>query len=65
MWWGIFLMALGTPYGWLALVTPVIITYLLLFVSGIPMTERTFEGRPGWAAYKKRTSLFFPLPPKA
>lgn len=65
MWWGVFLMALTTPYGWLALVTPVIITYLLLFVSGVPTTERVLEGRAGWAEYKRRTSIFFPLPPKA
>lgn len=65
MWWGIFLIALSTPYGWLTLVTPVIITYLLLFVSGVPMTEKSFEGRPGWADYKRRTSMFLPLPPKA
>ena len=64
MWWGIFFIALSTPYGWLTLVTPVIITYLLLFVSGVPMTEKSFEGRPGWAEYKKRTSIFFPLPPR-
>ncbi len=63
MWWGIFMIALGTPYGWLGIVTPVVITYLLLFVSGVPMTEKAFEGRPGWSAYKKRTSKFFPLPP--
>ena len=63
MWWGIFVIALGTPYGWLGIVTPVVITYLLLFVSGVPMTEKAFEGRPGWKAYKDRTSKFFPLPP--
>lgn len=63
MWWGIFIVALQTPYGWLGIITPVVITYLLLFVSGVPMTEKTFEGRPGWKAYQKRTSKFFPLPP--
>lgn len=64
MWWGIFVIALSTPYGWLGIITPVVITYLLLFVSGVPMTEKAFEGKPGWNAYKKRTSKFFPLPPR-
>lgn len=64
MWWGIFVISLGTPYGWIGCITPVVITYLLLFVSGIPPTEKAFEGRPGWAEYKKRTSVFLPLPPK-
>jgi steroid 5-alpha reductase family enzyme len=63
MWWGIFIIALSTPYGWLGIITPVVITYLLLFVSGVPMTEKAFEGKPGWNAYKKRTSKFLPLPP--
>lgn len=64
MWWGVFLIALSTPFGWLGIITPVVITYLLLFVSGVPMTEKAFEGKPGWNAYKKQTSIFLPLPPK-
>ncbi|HRJ06621.1 MAG TPA: DUF1295 domain-containing protein [Candidatus Saccharibacteria bacterium] len=64
MWWGIFLVALATPNGWLAIISPVVITYLLLFVSGIPMTEQSFENKPGWSVYKRRVSVFFPLPPK-
>lgn len=63
MWLGIFIIALSTQYGWVAVIAPVIIMYLLLFVSGIPMTEESFAGKPGWAAYKKRTSKFVPLPP--
>ncbi|MES2876389.1 MAG: DUF1295 domain-containing protein [Patescibacteria group bacterium] len=63
MWWGIFVIALSTPYGWVGIITPVVITYLLLFVSGVPMTEKAFEGRPGWKTYKERTSKFLPLPP--
>lgn len=63
MWWGIFIVAVSVPYGWLGILTPVVITYLLLFVSGVPMTEQAFASKPGWAAYKKRTSKFFPLPP--
>lgn len=64
MWWGIFIIALSVPNGWLGAVTPVIITYLLLFVSGVPMTEKAFAGKPGWKAYERRTSKFIPLPPR-
>lgn len=63
MWWGIFVIALATPFGWLGLVTPVLITFLLLYVSGVPMTEEAFKKKPGWAEYKSRTSKFLPLPP--
>lgn len=64
MWWGIFVIGLSVPYGWLGIITPVVITYLLLFVSGVTMTEKSFEGRPGWKAYKASVSKFFPLPPR-
>lgn len=64
-WWGIFIIALSLPQGWLAIISPILITYLLLFVSGVPMTENAFEGRKGWNQYKKRTSKFIPLPPKS
>lgn len=64
MWWGIFIIALGTQFGWVGIITPVIISYLLLFVSGVPLTEKGMASRPGWQTYKKRTSIFLPLPPK-
>lgn len=63
-WWGIFLMALTTPFGWVGIIGPVLISYLILFVSGIPLNEKRFEGRPGWAEYKARTSALIPLPPR-
>jgi steroid 5-alpha reductase family enzyme len=63
-WWGIFIIAVSLPQGWLAIISPVLITYLLLFVSGVPMTEKAFEGRKGWKAYQKQTSKFLPLPPR-
>lgn len=64
-WWGIWVIALSVPFGWLAIVSPLLTTYLLLFVSGVPLTERRFEGRPGWSEYKQRTSKFIPLPPRS
>jgi steroid 5-alpha reductase family enzyme len=63
-WWGIFIIVISVPQGWLAIISPVLITYLLLFVSGVPMTEKAFKGRKGWKAYQKQTSKFLPLPPR-
>jgi steroid 5-alpha reductase family enzyme len=62
-WWGIYIIALSVPGGWLTIIAPLTITFLLLFVSGVPLTERRFKGRVGWAEYKQRTSVFVPLPP--
>lgn len=63
-WWGIWLIALSVPFGYAGIIGPIVITVLLCFISGIPLTEKRFTGRPGWDTYKKRTSIFLPLPPK-
>lgn len=58
-WWGIFLMALQIEAWWL-IVSPLMITYLILKVSGVPMLEKLMEGRPGFEEYKAKTSMFVP-----
>lgn len=61
-WWGIFIIAVAIPFGWLTILGPVLITYLICFVSGIPLAEKRLSGRSGWYEYKKRTSILIPLP---
>ncbi len=63
-WWGIFLAALSWPESWWTIVGPLTITLLILFVSGIPLLEKKYAGRDDFQKYKKRTSVFFPRPPK-
>lgn len=63
-WWGIWLTTYGTPWFWYALIGPLTITLLILKVSGIPMLEKKYQGNKVYEQYKKRTSMFFPLPPK-
>lgn len=64
MWWGIFVIAISSPFGYLGIAGPLVISYLILFVSGIPMTERVMAGDAAFEAYKKRTSVFIPWFPK-
>jgi steroid 5-alpha reductase family enzyme len=64
MWWGIFLLALSVPSGLSAVISPLAITLLLLFVSGVPMLERKYKDNPEFQAYAKVTSKFFPWFPK-
>lgn len=61
IWWGIFLVVLPVEYGIIAIISPAVITFLLMYVSGVPMLEKKYEGRPDWEAYKKRTPKFFPF----
>jgi steroid 5-alpha reductase family enzyme len=64
-WWGLFLISLTGDFGrfWL-IFSPLLITFLLVYVSGVPMLEKKYEGRADWEAYKKRTAIFIPRPPK-
>ena len=64
MWWGIAIAALSVPGGGAGLLGPVVITWLLTMVSGVPLLEKEMTGKPGWEEYAARTSVFVPLPPK-
>ena len=61
VWWGLFIVCLATPYGWWALVSPVLITVLLLKVSGVTMLEKDIsQRRPDYEQYKREVSAFIP-----
>lgn len=61
MWWGIALMSAAlSMYPLVGFVSPILITYLLLYVSGVPMLEKRWEGNLEWEAYKARTSVMVP-----
>lgn len=64
-WWGIFLLAVTLPGGWMTVIGPVTITLFILFVSGVPMLEKKYEGRADWEAYKNKTSVFIPMAPRS
>jgi steroid 5-alpha reductase family enzyme len=65
MWWGLAIFALGASrYGLTAFVSPIIITLLLLKISGVPLLEKRWAGDPAWEKYKRKTSKFIPLPSK-
>jgi len=61
-WWGIWFFTFGVGQAGFGLIGPVTITLLILFVSGIPLLEKKYEGRRDWEEYKKKTSRFFPMP---
>lgn len=63
-WWGIWIIALSVPGGWLSIIGPLTITILILKVSGIPMLEKKMAEKPEFTEYSKRTSVFIPLPPR-
>jgi len=65
VWWGLFLITLATPGSGWVVISPVLITFLLLKVSGVTLLEKTIvESRPEYEEYIKSTSSFIPWFPK-
>ena len=61
MWWGYFAIGFAASHMWWLLLSPLLITFLLLQVSGISLMEETMDARrPGYAEYKRRVSAFVP-----
>jgi len=67
VWIGFFLIALETPWGWLAIVSPLMLLWVLLGPLGVGLVERRMKKkRPeAFADYARRTSVFVPWVPKA
>lgn len=65
VWWGIFLVAAESGIGAWGVVGPLLMTLLLVKVSGAALLERDIgTRRPGYADYARRTSGFIPRPPR-
>jgi hypothetical protein len=61
MWTGIFIISLGVSmYGVYAIIGPILITFLLTKVSGIPMVEKRWKDDAEWKKYAKKTPAFIP-----
>ena len=65
LWWGMGMMSIGSGAAplWSA-VGPLLLTYLLLRVSGVPMLEKKYEGNDQYLDYQRKTSAFIPWFPK-
>jgi steroid 5-alpha reductase family enzyme len=62
LWWGYYLLALAAG-GWWTLLSPLLMTFLLLRVSGVALLEKDIgERRPAYREYVRRTNAFFPGP---
>ena len=63
-WWGVAIVVLPVRYGWLAFFGPLILTILLLKVSGVPLLEKRYDDNPAYREYARKTSMFVPWFPK-
>jgi len=61
LWWGVYALAASTPHGWLTVWSPLLMTWLLLRVSGVTLLEESLtRAKPGYSAYVARTPPFVP-----
>jgi len=64
-WWGLFIIALGAGGAWWSIVSPLLMTVLLLKVSGVSLLEKDItERRPAYRDYIARTPAFIPGLPR-
>lgn len=64
VWWGLWLVTLCDWLSLLTVLSPVLMTYFLVYATGARLAEKFMAGRPGFAEYCSRTSFFIPMPPK-
>jgi steroid 5-alpha reductase family enzyme len=63
VWWGLYLVAASAWPGVLTILSPVVMTYFLVFATGARLLEKEMSTRPGYPEYQQRTSYFLPRPP--
>ena len=63
LWWGYYLLALAAGAGW-TVFAPLLMTILLVKVSGVSMLEKTLKSKPGYEEYMNNTNSFVPWFPK-
>ena len=64
MWWGIFLIAAPSGYWYLSLLSPVVITLLIIKVTGVELLEKKYKDNAEYQDYIRKTSSFIPWFPK-
>jgi steroid 5-alpha reductase family enzyme len=65
VWWGFWLIACEHPWGWLTVFSPLLVMRSILGMMGKELVERRMlKKRPGYEDYVRRTSGFFPWPPR-
>jgi steroid 5-alpha reductase family enzyme len=65
LWWGVYVIATSVPGGWLTVASPLVMTALLLRVSGVSLLEPSLKAsKPGYQDYIERTPAFVPWFPR-
>ncbi len=60
VWWGIFILTFSINSFYIAIISPLVITTLILKVSGVPMLEKELSKSESYQKYMQQTNKFFP-----
>lgn len=60
LWWGIWIIACSDRLGFVTFFSPLFITVLVRYISGVPLLEKKYEARPDWQEYCSETNVFVP-----
>jgi steroid 5-alpha reductase family enzyme len=60
LWWGLWIISLPVTLWYITILSPIVITILLRYVSGVPMLEEKYRNHPEWEAYCNETPVFVP-----
>jgi steroid 5-alpha reductase family enzyme len=65
VWWGLWLITITEWWSLPTVLSPLLMTYFLVYATGARLTEKYMAGRPGVDEYQARTSFFVPRPPRS
>lgn len=60
LWFGLWIISIPCSYWFVTILSPITITLLLRYVSGVPMMEEKFRNHPEWDEYSAKTPVFLP-----
>ncbi len=63
VWWGLWLITITGLWSLATVLSPLLMTYFLVYVTGARLTEKYMAGRPGFDEYQAQTAFFVPRPP--
>jgi steroid 5-alpha reductase family enzyme len=63
VWWGLWLITITGAWALTTVLSPLLMTYFLVYATGARPTEKYLAGRPGFTEYQERTPFFIPRPP--
>lgn len=64
VWWGLWLVTIAGLISLVTALSPILMTYFLVYATGARLTEKYMRRRPGFSEYCSRTSFFVPWPPR-